>query len=74
VIKTALGDLQQLRANSTALSLWQHVQLIDPALPKGNHSDHRGAIESTPNLARPEHALPEEPLIFFWSMEFGQRR
>jgi hypothetical protein len=70
VIKTALGDLQQLRANSTALSLWQH----DPALPKGNHSDHRGAIESTPNLARPERALPEEPLIFFWSMKTGQRR
>jgi hypothetical protein len=43
--------------------------LVDPFFSEGDDSDHQRIIESTPHLAHFEHALPEEPLIFFGSMQ-----
>jgi len=41
-----------------------HARLVDPVLAEGDNADHRGIVESTPDLAGPEHALAKELSVF----------
>lgn len=72
VRKSILRNIQQRKANLTALPRWEHVELVDPCIAKRYKANELLAAGPAPELAGRKSAFSEEPTVLRWSVEPGQ--
>ncbi|MCW1990418.1 hypothetical protein ABIE85_002545 [Bradyrhizobium diazoefficiens] len=69
-----LGDIEELGADTAALSYRKHVELLDPAVAEGDDAAQHTVVEASPHTARRKDTLAIEPAVFVLRMQPDEPR